>query len=61
MRKLVITCLMLSVLVPAGQAATFEVGRPVPTLALPAADDGRQISVLDFKGKKVVLHVFASW
>ncbi len=50
------TCAALS----AG-AATIEVGRPFPDLALPAADDGRRLSIADFRGSKVVLHVFASW
>ena len=37
------------------------VGQPFPELALPAIDDGRPLSVADFRGEKLVLHVFASW
>jgi len=39
----------------------FEVGEPFPTLALPALEDGRPRSVADFRGEKLILHVFASW
>ena len=39
----------------------FEVGEPFPTLALPALEDGRPRSVADFRGEKIILHVFASW
>ena len=43
------------------QATGFEVGQPFPTLAFPALDDGRPRSIADFRGQKVILHVFASW
>lgn len=39
----------------------FEVGQPFPAIALPALEDGRPASMADFKGKKLLLHVFASW
>lgn len=39
----------------------FQPGTPFPTLALPSLDDGRPTSVADFRGQKVILHVFASW
>jgi hypothetical protein len=42
-------------------ASRIEEGRPFPDLTLPALDDGRPLSVSDFRGRKVVLHVFASW
>ncbi len=41
--------------------AKIEVGKPFPHLVLPAADDGRPLSVAAFRGKKVILQVFASW
>jgi hypothetical protein len=40
---------------------SFEVGSPFPTLSLPSLDDGRPASVADFRGRKLILHVFASW
>ena len=39
----------------------LEAGRPFPDLVLPALADGRPVSIRDFLGEKVVLHVFASW
>jgi hypothetical protein len=39
----------------------IEVGRPFPGLWLPAASDGRPMSVAQFRGRRLVLHVFASW
>ena len=42
-------------------APPIEVGQPFPDLVLPALDDGRPLSIADFRGKKVLLLVFASW
>lgn len=39
----------------------FEVGEPFPAVALPALEGGTPSSIADFRGKKVILHVFASW
>lgn len=39
----------------------FNPGEAVPTIALPSAVDGRPISLADFRGKKVIVNVFASW
>jgi len=39
----------------------FEVGEPFPNIAFPALEDGRPRSIADFRGQKVILHVFASW
>ena len=39
----------------------LEVGRPFPPIVLPAAADGRPLSMADFRGRKTILHVFASW
>ena len=36
-------------------------GKPFPGVSLPALTDGRARSIADFRGSKVVLHVFASW
>lgn len=42
-------------------AGPFEVGQPVPSFVLPDAADGRPRTVAEFRGRKVILHVFASW
>lgn len=39
----------------------FEVDRPFPVIELPFLQRDRSGSILDFAGKKTVLHVFASW
>ena len=39
----------------------FNVGDVFPTRALPSAADGRPASVASFRGKKVIVNVFASW
>ena len=46
---------------PRAAQPLFEVGQPVPDLVLPAARDGRPMSLADFRGRKTILHVFASW
>ncbi len=44
-----------------GPTTGFEVGQPYPGIAFPRLDDGRTASLVDFRGKKLLLHVFASW
>lgn len=39
----------------------FAVGDLFPDLAFPALEDGTPARLSDFRGKKVMLHVFASW
>lgn len=39
----------------------FQVGETFPNLALPSLQDGRPTSLAQFRGKKVILHIFASW
>jgi hypothetical protein len=39
----------------------FNVGEAFPTLALPSAADGRPVSLADFRGKKLIVNIFASW
>jgi len=39
----------------------FNVGDPFPTIALPSAADGKTMSIADFRGKKVIVNIFASW
>lgn len=40
---------------------TIAEGKPFPSITLPGLADGRPASIADFRGEKVVLHVFASW
>jgi len=39
----------------------FNVGEAFPTRALRSAVDGRPVSVADFRGKKLIINIFASW
>jgi len=39
----------------------IEIGKPFPDLVLPSLADGRPMSLRQFRGRKVLLHVFASW
>jgi len=45
----------------AAASPAFEEGRPAPALALPRLDGSGMGSIADYRGRKVVLHVFASW
>ncbi len=38
-----------------------EVGQLYPDYLLPSLDGGKPMSLSDFRGKKIVLHQFASW
>jgi hypothetical protein len=64
---LAVTLPVLAVLaVPAPTAGQlppqpFEVGTSFPTLSLPSLEDGRPASIADFRGRKLILHIFASW
>jgi hypothetical protein len=47
---------------PGGLPPTgFEIGSPFPRVALLSADGGSRVTITDFAGTKIVLHVFASW
>ena len=38
-----------------------RVGEPFPHLILPCLEDGSPLSMTSFRGKKLVLHIWASW
>jgi hypothetical protein len=42
-------------------SAEFREGQVFPAMIFPALDGGRPGSVADFRGKKLILHIFASW
>ncbi len=39
----------------------FDVGEVFPDIVLPAIDTGEPLSLKTLRGKKVLLHIFASW
>ncbi len=46
---------------PAEASAELKEGQAFPTLVLPSLDGGKALSIADFHGRKIALHVFASW
>ncbi len=44
-----------------GGPMAFMEGEAAPELKLPSLDDATMRTLADFRGKPVVLHVFASW
>ena len=65
-RKVVFIVLCLSVVLSfwSGQelwAMELEVGQPFPSHPLPSLEDGRASSIAQFRGQKLVLHIWASW
>lgn len=42
-------------------AGELKPGDPFPSLILPSVADGQPNSMLAYRGRKTVLHVFASW
>lgn len=61
MCRLVLLTLLL------GSSITFagvdlSVGKPFPKLELPTASGAEELtSIEDFRGKKLMLHIFAAW
>ncbi len=57
--------LFVVLLATAGSAAAagaqFKPGEAFPDLVLPSISDGKPLSVADFRGRKLVLHIWASW
>lgn len=39
----------------------IEVGLPIPEVLLPTLEDGSPATLARFRGRKTLLHVFASW
>lgn len=58
---LLVMCLMLCSRLAAAQSEPrIAINEPFPVITLPALD-GSMMSVADFRGKRILLHVFASW
>jgi hypothetical protein len=61
-----LVCIAAGLLLAAPASAQRGMGlirmnEPFPELTLPSLKDGSPASLADFRGRKVVLHVFASW
>ena len=46
---------------PRSYSVEFHEGQIFPAMVFPSLRDGRPGSVADFRGKKLILHIFASW
>lgn len=61
-RVAIIPLLLISTLgMGRAEAMALEIGRPFPLLRLPSLEDGKPLSVAEFRGQKLVLHIWASW
>ena len=43
------------------QEEGLQVGDRFPEIVLPSLEDGTPLSVASFRGRKLILHVWASW
>lgn len=50
-----------SVRAQSADSTEFHEGQVFPTMVFPSLDGSRPGSVADFRGKKLILHIFASW
>ena len=46
---------------PPARSANTKVGEVYPNYVFPSLEDGRPTALSEFRGKKVILHHFASW
>jgi hypothetical protein len=60
-RSFVPTILLLGATLAGAEEYQPRVGEPFPHLVLPSLEDGSPLSVTSFRGKKLVLHIWASW
>ena len=62
-RRLAVAAAALVAAAAPGIAETFgiRVGERFPEIVLPALEDGTPLSIASFRGRKVALHVWASW
>ncbi len=52
---------MMAMTSPCLEAADWSGGKVFPPIVLPTIDGEQSLSLNDFRGEKVMLHVFASW
>jgi hypothetical protein len=56
-----IICGTLVSFMTATSAGELKSGQPFPDLVLPTLKNGEPASLSEFHGKKLILHIFASW
>jgi len=58
---LLVTLLMGKATTANPRPVGFEVGQAFPNWVLPSLENGRPLSLAQFRGQKLILHIFASW
>ena len=53
--------LLILATAPASRAYDLSPGQPFPQIVLPTVGKGVALSLVNFRGEKVMLHLFASW
>ncbi|HAV65185.1 MAG TPA: hypothetical protein DCY13_22790 [Verrucomicrobiales bacterium] len=63
MKPLQLAALMTCLAIPASAAEPprWSPGIAFPELVLPSISDGQARSLAEFRGQKLMLHIFASW
>ncbi len=61
MSRIALTVTLLGLFAATASGSELVVGRSFPTVELPSLADGSRASVKDYRGKKLMLHVWASW
>jgi len=52
---------LLTLAITASAAPQLAIGEMFPQLTLPSISDGAAVSIEQFRGQKLLLHIFASW
>jgi hypothetical protein len=61
LKRTVVWLLFLSTFVEFSFPMDIVEGQPFPQVKLPLLKTGEPSSLFDFRGRRVVLHIFASW
>jgi hypothetical protein len=56
-----LSVLLLGGLLSSPAQAQWKVGDRFPVISLPAAEDASARSIADYRGKPLLLHIYASW
>ena len=59
--RFLLSALLVLASVSLGWGRDIQVGEAFPSLVLPSLETGEPASVADYRGRKLVLHVWASW
>ena len=60
-KTLFVSALLLAAAPASNAQGRFQVGEPFPNISFPSLEDGKAASIADYRGQKVLLHIFASW